>query len=76
MAKDFGLLDSLGEPERKPNAIVPDASVSGTASHQQQVRGYLKAIAWFTGIVAAATVAGVIAQIAPGLAGAARLAGY
>lgn len=74
MAKDFGLLDSLGEPQPHDGRAqqVPGV-VSPPATHEQQVRVYLRAIAWFTGIVAVATVANFVAQIVLGAIAASQL---
>lgn len=75
MAKDFGLLDSLGEPQPQDGRAqqqVPGV-VRQPATHEQQVRTYLRAIAWFTGIVAVATVANFVAQIVLGAIAASQL---
>lgn len=52
------------------NPIPPEHRASTPRTHEQNVELYLKTIAWFTGIVAVAVIANIIAAIAIGAAAA------
>lgn len=61
---------------RSSSSIFADVPPRTPRTHEQKVELYLKTIAWFTGIVAAATVASFIAAIAIGAAAGAHGLGY
>jgi hypothetical protein len=60
----------------RSTSIFADVPPRAPRTHEQKVELYLKTIAWFTGIVAAATVASFIAAIALGAAAGAHGIGY